>query len=96
MAKCKDQKGLARLQTGKLSMIELHVPACIILFKFTYPDILIVVMIIHVHVPLNRFMTGMGLKKWSPPNLSFLSVTLAISVMDREDVLDAKIVDLNI
>ena len=41
-------------------------------------------------------MTGTGLKKWSPPNLSFLSVTLAISVIDREDVLDAKIVDLKI
>ena len=40
------------------------------------------------------FMTGTGLKKWSPPNLSFRSVTLAISVMDREEVLDAKIIDL--
>ena len=40
------------------------------------------------------FMTGTGLKKCSPPNLSFLSVTLAISVIDREEVLDAKIVDL--
>ena len=41
-----------------------------------------------------NFMTGTGLKKCSPPNLSFLSVTLAISVMDREEVLEAKIVDL--
>ena len=39
-------------------------------------------------------MTGTGLKKCSPPNLSFLSVTLAISVIDKEEVLDTKIVDL--
>ena len=40
-------------------------------------------------------MTGTGLKKWRPPNLSFLSVTLAISVIDKEEVFEAKIVDLH-
>lgn len=42
------------------------------------------------------FMTGTGLKKCSPPNRSFLSVTLAISVIDREEVLEAKMVDLHV
>ena len=41
-------------------------------------------------------MTGTGLKKWSPPNLSFLSTELAISVMEREEVFEAKIVELEI
>lgn len=41
------------------------------------------------------FMTGTGLKKWRPPNLSFLLVTLAISVMGREEVLLANTVVLN-
>lgn len=36
------------------------------------------------------------MKKWSPPNLSFLSTALAISVIDREEVLDAKMVSLYI
>ena len=40
------------------------------------------------------FMTGTGLKKWSPPNLSFLSVFFAMSVIGKEDVLLAKIVEL--
>ena len=39
-------------------------------------------------------MTGTGLKKWRPPNRSFLSVTLAISVMGRDDVLLANSVVL--
>ena len=39
-------------------------------------------------------MTGTGLKKWSPPNLSFLSVFFAMSVIGKEDVLLAKIVEL--
>ena len=42
------------------------------------------------------FMTGTGLKKWRPPNLSFLLVTLAISVMGREEVLLANTVVLHI
>ncbi len=38
-------------------------------------------------------MTGTGLKKCNPPNLSFLSgVAEAISPMDRDEVLDAKMV----
>lgn len=40
------------------------------------------------------FITGTGLKKWIPPNLSSLLVELAISVMGREDVLLAKMVCL--
>ncbi len=40
-------------------------------------------------------MTGTGLKKWSPPNLSLRSVELAISVMEREDVLLVKMVELH-
>lgn len=40
------------------------------------------------------FMTGTGLKKCSPPNLSFLCTALAISVMDKEEVLEAKRVEL--
>lgn len=43
-------------------------------------------------VTSNNFITGTGLKKWSPTNLSFLFVTDAISVIESEDVLDAKIV----
>ncbi len=39
-------------------------------------------------------MTGTGLKKWSPPNLSLRWVELAISVMERDDVLLVKMVDL--
>ena len=41
------------------------------------------------------FMTGTGLKKCRPPNLSFLPVTLAISEMEREEVLLANSVVLN-
>ena len=39
-------------------------------------------------------MTGTGLKKWSPPNLSLLPVTAAISVIGRDDVLLANTVVL--
>ena len=42
------------------------------------------------------FMTGTGLKKWSPPTRSFLSTTLAISVMDSEELFEASIVWLQI
>ena len=45
----------------------------------------------HVRTSTN-FIIGTGLKKWSPPNLSFLFVTLAISLIGKEEVLDAKIV----
>lgn len=40
------------------------------------------------------FMTATGLKKCRPPNLSPLFVTLAISVMERDEVLLANIVEL--
>ena len=39
-------------------------------------------------------MTATGLKKCRPPNLSPLFVTLAISVMERDEVLLANIVEL--
>ena len=39
-------------------------------------------------------MTGTGLKKWRPPNLSPRCVALAISVMEREEVLLANRVEL--
>lgn len=38
------------------------------------------------------FITGTGLKKCRPPNLSFLSVTSAILPIGRDEVLDAKMV----
>ena len=47
------------------------------------------------HPTSTSFITGTGLKKWSPPNLSFLPVMLAISVMGREDVLLANRVALS-
>ncbi len=48
-----------------------------------------------MHSPTSTsFMTGTGLKKCSPPNLSFLCTALAISVMDRDEVLDANRVEL--
>lgn len=37
-------------------------------------------------------MTGTGLKKCNPTNLSFRFVTEAISVIDNDEVFDAKIV----
>ena len=36
-------------------------------------------------------MTGTGLKKCRPPNLSFREVTSAISAIDKEEVLLVKI-----
>ena len=39
-------------------------------------------------------MTGTGLKKCRPPNLSLRSVELAISVTEREEVLVVKMVEL--
>ena len=42
-------------------------------------------------VTSTNFIKGTGLKKWSPPNRSFLFVTLAISPIGNEEVLDAKI-----
>jgi len=42
------------------------------------------------------FITGTGLKKCNPPNLSTLFVALAISVIDNDDVLLANIVFLEL
>ena len=39
-----------------------------------------------------KAITGTGLKKCRPPNLSFLCVTWAISEIGNEDVLETKIV----
>lgn len=43
-----------------------------------------------------NFIKGTGLKKCSPPNLSFLFVTLAISLMGSDEVLDTKMAWLKI
>ena len=43
-----------------------------------------------------KAITGTGLKKCRPPNLSFLCVTWAISEIGNEDVLETKIVWLKI
>lgn len=40
----------------------------------------------------NNFITGTGLKKWRPPNLSFRLVTEAISPILNEEVFEAKTV----
>jgi hypothetical protein len=44
------------------------------------------------HFTSKSFITGTGLKKCKPPNLSLLFVAEAISWIDSDEVFDAKIV----
>ena len=47
-----------------------------------------------VGITSTSFITGTGLKKWRPPNLSLRCVLEANSVTEREDVLLAKMAEL--